>query len=218
MGFSPDLRPGPLCRRFGVRPAALDPRFRAGPSGAAAKVHAVRGALLLALVAAVAAAGVTAAAAAPAAGSSTAVAPLDSLEADLLALVNAARTKRGLRPLRNSRALAAAADGHSRSLARRGLFAHRLPRGPTVQRRVRRHYRKRGFRRWGVGENLVAMSPTLTAREALALWMRSPGHRRNLLLPRWREIGIGAVHATAAPGIWGGSDVAIVTADFGVRR
>ena len=48
--------------------------------------------------------------------------------------------------------------------------------------------------------------------------MGSPGHRANLLSPRWREIGIAAVHAASAPGVYGGHEVTIVTADFGVRR
>lgn len=220
MALLPDVRSGPVARRFGVERRALDPRFGAGVSDATAKVHAVRGAILLALVAAVAAASATSAAASrPAAGGSGAVlTPLDALETELLALVNDARIKRGLRPLRTSRLLAAAADAHSRSLAVRGLFAHRLPGGPSVQRRVRRHYRRRGFRRWGVGENLVAMSPSLTAREAFAVWMASPTHRRNLLLPQWRELGLGAIYAQGAPGVWAGAAVAIVTADFGVRR
>lgn len=178
----------------------------------------MRGALLLAVLAATVAAAATSAAAVPTSAGDPVLAPVDSLEADLLGLVNAARRARALPALRLSRSLAAAADAHSRTLARRGLFAHRLPGGPTIQGRVRRFYRAAGFRRWSVGENLVAMSPMLTAGEALRLWLRSPGHRRNLLLPRWREIGLGAVHATAAPGVWGGSDVTIVTADLGVRR
>ncbi len=36
--------------------------------------------------------------------------------------------------------------------------------------------------------------------------------------PRWREIGVSAVHAASAPGTYKGMDVTIVTTDFGVRR
>jgi hypothetical protein len=36
--------------------------------------------------------------------------------------------------------------------------------------------------------------------------------------PRWREIGVSAVHENAAPGVYKGLDVTIVTTDFGVRR
>jgi uncharacterized protein YkwD len=53
---------------------------------------------------------------------------------------------------------------------------------------------------------------------AVRMWMKSPGHRENILTARWREIGLSAVHATAAPGTFRGLDVTIVTTDFGVRR
>jgi uncharacterized protein YkwD len=47
--------------------------------------------------------------------------------------------------------------------------------------------------------------------------MTSPEHRANLLDHGWREIGLSAVHVPSAPGVYGGSEVTIVTADFGVR-
>ena len=56
------------------------------------------------------------------------------------------------------------------------------------------------------------------AAQALQLWLNSPEHRANLMNPRWREIGIAAVHATAAPGVFHGLDVTIVTTDFGSRH
>ena len=48
--------------------------------------------------------------------------------------------------------------------------------------------------------------------------MNSPEHRANILTPRWREIGISAVHFAAAPGTYKGLEVTIITTDFGVRR
>jgi uncharacterized protein YkwD len=47
--------------------------------------------------------------------------------------------------------------------------------------------------------------------------MQSPGHRRNILTARWREIGLSAVTVAAAPGVFGGRDVLIITTDFGAR-
>jgi len=176
----------------------------------------VRGALLLAALAVIVAAVAIGSAARPAAASPTAVTALPSLQSDLLRLINGFRARHGLGPLRASRPLAAAAEEHSRALARRGLFTHRLPGGPSFERRVRRHYGASGYRRWSAGENIAAEMPMMTAREALNLWIASPGHRRNLLRG-WREVGLGAVHAVAAPGVWGGADVTIVTADFGLR-
>jgi uncharacterized protein YkwD len=49
------------------------------------------------------------------------------------------------------------------------------------------------------------------------LWLSSPPHRANLMTARWREIGLGAVHSTGAPGVYRGGPATIVTADFGAR-
>jgi uncharacterized protein YkwD len=64
---------------------------------------------------------------------------------------------------------------------------------------------------------MVWASPGLSADQALEMWLNSPPHRKNLLTPAWREIGLGAVRALAAPGVYQGRDVTILTADFGVR-
>jgi uncharacterized protein YkwD len=68
-----------------------------------------------------------------------------------------------------------------------------------------------------VAENLIWSSPVLSADDAIKLWMDSPPHRKNLLTPGWREVGLGAVRALGAPGVYRGLDVTILTADFGVR-
>ena len=47
--------------------------------------------------------------------------------------------------------------------------------------------------------------------------MGSPGHRKNILTARWREIGLSALKVNSAPGVYGGRDVVIITTDFGVR-
>jgi uncharacterized protein YkwD len=83
--------------------------------------------------------------------------------------------------------------------------------------RVGHYYSSRGHRSWAVGENLLWSSPTIAAPGALNLWMHSAGHRANILSPEWHEIGLSAVHADAAPGVYGGGQVTIVTTDFGVR-
>jgi hypothetical protein len=49
-------------------------------------------------------------------------------------------------------------------------------------------------------------------------WLASPPHREELLDPRFRELGISALRALAAPGIFGGQAVVLTVADFGVRR
>ncbi len=67
-------------------------------------------------------------------------------------------------------------------------------------------------------KNLLWSSPSIGPVNAVAMWMRSPGHRANILDPRWRDIGIAAVHISAGTGAFRRMPVTIVTTDFGVRR
>ena len=139
------------------------------------------------------------------------------LEQGVLAAINDFRAQHHLAPLRLNRSLSAAADAHSLAMARRGFFAHESADGSAFWKRVRRFYSDRGFSRWSVGENLLWSSGTLDAAAALKLWMGSPGHRKNILTARWREIGLSALKVSSAPGVYGGRDVVIITTDFGVR-
>jgi uncharacterized protein YkwD len=142
---------------------------------------------------------------------------LSALEFDVVARINAQRTSRGLRPLRVSRGLTAAANYHSQQMGALGFFEHESSNGASFWRRIQRFYPpKRGY--WSVGENIFWESPDTSASSAVREWMHSPPHRCNILTREWREIGVAAVHFAAAPGAFGGRSVTIVTADFGVRR
>jgi uncharacterized protein YkwD len=138
-------------------------------------------------------------------------------ETRVLAAINDLRRAQGLVPLRPSAALAVAASRHSLSMAEHGYFKHSSLDGSTCSKRVAAAYPKNHSRFWRVGENLAWASPRMSPRQALALWLASPRHRRILLSPMWREVGLGAVHAQAG-GIYDGRPVTILTADFGVRR
>ena len=140
----------------------------------------------------------------------------NQLEQLVLVELNKVRRSHSLAPLRLSRQLGAAADAHSRAMARFGFFAHESRDGSSFDQRVRGYYGPRG-RVWSVGENLLWSTQGIQAKAAVDLWMQSPGHRQNILMPRWREIGVSAVSVSAAPGVYGGRDVVIITTDFGVR-
>jgi len=114
-------------------------------------------------------------------------------------------------------ALARAADEHSRDMLSRGYFGHNSA-GGSFADRLERFYSSANARSWAVGENLLRTSRRLDAAGALELWMASPAHRRQMLSPAWRDVGIGTASRVAAPGVYGGDDVTVVTADFGVRR
>jgi uncharacterized protein YkwD len=157
---------------------------------------------------------------APSTGSATSrgtTAPVTQVQTALLAQINSFRAAHGLVPLKVNGALVGAADRHSAQMAKLGFFSHNSANGQSFSQRIAQAYTPRGFRSWTVGENLVWGGPNIGAARAFRLWLASAPHRAHLLNPRWREIGLGAVHSTSAPGVYRGSAVTVVTADFGAR-
>ena len=139
------------------------------------------------------------------------------LEARVAARVNLVRRWHGLRPLRVSAGLAAAARGHSRDMGLRGYFQHDSAGGTAFWSRIERSYPSRGFARWEVGENIAWSLPQATAAQVVRQWMGSPAHRTSMLSKTWRELGVGAVRVPRAGGAYGGRAVTIVTLDLGFR-
>jgi uncharacterized protein YkwD len=164
--------------------------------------------------------GALVAVAAPAAASAPSAVHLSmaGLESGLLQQLNAVRADHGLSALRANARLAAAASQHSREMAGDGYFDHDSVDGTSFSARIAKWYPVGAYRSWSVGENLLWSSPSVDPSGAVAMWMRSPGHRANILSPRFREIGIGAVSSTSAGGAYSHLPVTIVTTDFGVRR
>jgi uncharacterized protein YkwD len=132
------------------------------------------------------------------------------LATGVLKQLNAIRASNKLVPLVLNAQLSAAALQHSKEMLARGYFSHDSFDGSSFQKRVKHYYRKRI-----IGENLVWSTPNLGAARALALWMGNAEHRAAILDPRWREIGIGAVHSAAAPGKFNRLPTTVVTTDFG---
>ena len=143
---------------------------------------------------------------------------LSALESQLLSQINLTRGRHGLRALRLSAPLTAAADQHSQSMAQKGYFSHDSANGGSFFKRIASFYTYRGYSNWSAGENLLYSTPDIDPVGALRLWLNSPEHRANLLNRNWREIGLGAVHSSSAPGVYDGDEVTIVTADFGFRH
>jgi uncharacterized protein YkwD len=143
-------------------------------------------------------------------------ATLSQLESNVLVDINAFRTQHGLATLRLNTQLTTAARAHSRQMAQKGYFAHESADGSAFWKRMHSFYAS--AHSWSVGENLLWSSPGIDGARALKLWLASPEHRKNLVDPSWREIGVSAVHVLHAPGVYHGQDVTIVTTDFGVRH
>ncbi|MEV5240268.1 CAP domain-containing protein [Streptomyces cinnamoneus] len=110
----------------------------------------------------------------------------------VLALVNAERAKAGCRPLRASGTLTRLAQSFSDDMARRGFFDHTDPDGRTPWDRAG----KRGIKNLG-GENIARGHPD--ARTVMDAWMRSSGHRANILNCDYKSIGVGVHHGGNGP-------------------
>ena len=142
-----------------------------------------------------------------------------ALESAVVREMNRVRAAHGLRALRMSPSLRAAARGHSQSMLKLGFFGHDSADGTAFSERIRRHYTSRGWRMWSVGEALLASEGRdVDAHAIVAAWLESPPHREIVLSPTWREAGIGALYAPTAPQEYGGAATIVVTADFGLRE
>lgn len=107
---------------------------------------------------------------------------------EIHALANAERARRGLTPLRWDDGLAKMAADWSKRMAAKGSLSHRsgLLAYPGVAGRFR-----------SAGENVYSGDGGVrwygNAGAAHSGWMRSDGHRRNLLQPAYTHVGVGVV-------------------------
>jgi uncharacterized protein YkwD len=127
--------------------------------------------------------------------------------------INAVRRAAGLAPIRATRKLRVAARRHSEDMVARRYFSHVSPSGATVRDRVARVGYLRGARSTRVGENIGWGTGTAaTPAQIVAAWMRSPPHRRIILTPGFRELGVGI-----ARGVPEGGDGRTYTLNVGRR-
>lgn len=110
--------------------------------------------------------------------------PRQDLELKMVDLVNEERSKQGLSPLIIDPVLVQVGRSHSQDMFTRGYFSHHSLESKTVSDRLR----TADVPFLVAGENL-ALAQTLTiAHNGL---MESPGHRANILQPRYGRVGIG---------------------------
>jgi len=130
-------------------------------------------------------------------------------------LINRIRTKRDLKPLRANTRLTDAAAGHAADMVANRYFSHDSLSGVDFVRRVLAAGYTTRARMELLGENLAWGSGQLaTPEEIVDAWMRSPGHRANILRRGFREIGIAVADGTPAPGAPIGATYA---SSFGTR-
>jgi len=123
---------------------------------------------------------------------------LDDIRDDVIRITNKKRLKRGLDPLTGASLLHEAAQGHADEMDEVGRYlGHDSADGRDPGDRIDEvNYDWRVYR-----ENVA--SGQRTAKEVVKAWMKSPGHRKNILSDDISEIGIGfAVDDQSGSAYW----------------
>jgi uncharacterized protein YkwD len=116
--------------------------------------------------------------------------------------MNEARAANHVPPLHADTRLERAARAHSSAMLRSGSFSH-----GAVGTRIRGV----GVKAPRVGENLAwGVGQMARARSIVRMWLASPAHRQNLLDPRFKLVGVGAIRGTFS----GYSGALMITTDF----
>ncbi|MFD6967013.1 sigma-70 family RNA polymerase sigma factor [Streptomyces sp. NPDC059949] len=111
----------------------------------------------------------------------------------VVALVNTERAAAGCGPLKEDPQLRAAAQGHSDDMAARDFFSHTSPDGTDPGQRTT----AAGYRWSTYGENIARGQQT--AQSVMDSWMKSPGHRANILNCSFKDIGVGIHQGSGGP-------------------
>jgi uncharacterized protein YkwD len=116
-----------------------------------------------------------------------------TFEQQVVTLVNAERTSRGLPPLKRVASLDQAARYHAKDMQQDRYFDHStydwvngvLSLTCSMGSRLTSFYPNWSW----LGEN-IALGQS-TTQSVMATWMGSPGHQQNILHAEFREIGVG---------------------------
>lgn len=108
-----------------------------------------------------------------------------SIEEQVLALCNKARTQHGIAPLKMGHDIARVAQAKSEDMARRNYFSHQSPTYGSPFDMLK----KFGVTYRTAGENIA--KGQRTPKAVVTAWMNSEGHRANILNPNFKELGVG---------------------------
>lgn len=178
----------------------------------------VIGVFVLAALAAQAPSAAAAAAACAHADEVPTAATLAQARTATLCLLNAERSRRGLRPLRRQARLEKVASAYAAQMVRQQFFDHVAPDGTTFDRRIERGGYLRTARRWWIAENIGWAAAELSSPAGVVRsWMHSSGHRRTILTARYRDVGVG-ISAGAPEAVAEGVPAATYATEFGLKH
>lgn len=131
-------------------------------------------------------------------------------------LINRQRRVRGLARLKPHRRSYLAARSHNRAMVRTGCFAHVCPGELDLVERLRASRYLPCSCSWGAAENIAwATGHLASPRRIVRGWMRSRGHRRNILDPAYEHLGVAVKRGVPTGHPAAG---ATFTTDFGYKR
>ena len=159
-----------------------------------------------------AAVGVPDSAGCPASGAVPTVERAEAAKDAVLCLLNAERARHGLDALVRDPSLDDASQRHSDDMAARDFFEHDTPDGVGAVARIG----GAGYPAYHTttAENLYwGQEDKATPVSAMKGWVKSPGHRANILRPELRAVGVGIAYEAPEPGVSG--RVAVYTTDLG---
>lgn len=131
-----------------------------------------------------------------------------------LCLINRERDAHGMGSLRVDGKQQRAAKRHNKVMIRQRCFSHQCSGEPDLVGRMEDSGYLPCSCSWSVGENIAWGSGSISSPRAIVdAWMKSAGHRANILNRQFEEIGIGIHQGSPA----GGRDSATFTTDFAYK-
>lgn len=133
---------------------------------------------------------------------------IDISSDSIIEMTNKERIAQGLEPFRSNQFLNDSAKRKALDMITRQYFEHDSPEGRAVSDLAH----GAGYDYIIVGENL-ARGDFTSAKDVVQAWMESPGHRANIMNPKYQDIG-----AYAAMGVYNGRSVWFAVQHFGTER
>jgi uncharacterized YkwD family protein len=119
-----------------------------------------------------------------------------NFEGKVVQLVNQKRAQAGLKPLAHNWELSRVARFKSTDMRDRGYFSHTSPTYGSPFTMIKSF----GISYRAAGEN-IAMGQS-TPQDVVDAWMKSPGHRANILSTQFTEIGVGYAYGGTGRHYW----------------
>jgi len=131
----------------------------------------------------------------------------DITKSALFELTNRNRLLAGLEPVKENQKLNQIAYLRAKDMFSKNYFSHSSPEGTSPWY----WFKEEGYNYQIAGENLAI--GFLDSEEVIEGWLNSPSHKRNLLNPKFKEMGI-----TVLKGNFQGNEVNLVVQVFGTQK